>query len=392
MHVRTHLFERSCRTHAFVRHGTSVSGVLRTGARLATFGLLAGCGGDTTEPRPPDVPIPAYVYRVSISSPSNDCGAGDPGAFQFLVIPQATGSSYSIFGLTSRAEPATKNQDTLTFSVPVQVESGTVTIGGQWRFTPERHTFAGTTSFEVVLTGLQPCTFVFATSGTHDIDLAIPDLESVEASPPVSTATAAGRAAARAATGARRPVPTLPPRTAPQGAPGLGWVYGTPGTVIWTSNTCWLSRSGTVRQADLTFVPPFPQSRGGQDFVAFRYELHEVANRELATLEILNEELDPYSSSGSIVATSQWWWSTVTGAGNAIGGLGFQVPWVDYVQGRSPLGFEGSSFKSWKLNLDRVYYVTGDVYWYRNGNVEAGSHRRVIPMTGYAEDDTYCVT
>jgi hypothetical protein len=284
-------------------------------------------------------PIPAYFYEVHITHTSNTCGAADPGSFEFLVLPERTGDSYTLYGITENQEPVTVKADTMTFSVTGEIEDGSMTVGGRWIFEAERHGFGGTTEFQVNLSGRQPCTFTFATTGTHDLSLDSPDEGTVhDSSHSVRMSSLSGLSTGAAAkpmgpgASASSQLSTSMSRMQSSGAdPAAGVAtWGDVGAVLMYPNECWTAGRGRVEEASIFFKAPFPQSRtSGTERVYFRYTLYGVQSYDAAQLGVLNETLQPFQPD-NVVLESGWWFANVSPGGSFFEQMFGTRPWVDY--------------------------------------------------------------
>jgi hypothetical protein len=365
-----------------------------SGTILASQVLLTACSDSTGPPPPPPPPppvepIPAYFYEVRITHAGNTCGAADPGAFEFLVLPEHTGNSYTMYGITENQEPVTVRGDTLTFSVPVQIEAGSVTIKARWIFAPERHGFSGTTEFQVTLTGRQPCSFSFATTGTHDISLHSPDDGMVhdeghsmqKSALPGLPTRAATKAVGRAASVAGQPSVSLSRIQSQQASAASAAgerTWGDVGSVALYDNLCLTAGPGHVTEATLSINSPFPQSRtNGSERVYFRYTLYGVQDYDAAELGVLTEVTEPFQAD-YIALESGWWYADVNPSGSFFEQMFGARPWAGAEQATLQIPFERSSYKARNLSLGAGWWVTIDVYWPANGGLGWGWYHAVM--------------
>jgi hypothetical protein len=231
MYIREHLLRQTAvsRMRAMRSHYPLFATALSCGVLFTGLALITACGSEggsivePVQPPPPPPPppapvnpIPEQVFEVTISNPSNNCQlTTDLGSSSFLTLPQhVADDSYNMLGVLDSPVPAQFTGDKLVFKAPVAVESGVATLGADWVFSTDRHSFTGSTTLDVRADNGKTCLFTFATAGTLQV---VSSLGSVPSSSQPKGAAAGTRIAALyTATGG---IGSVPPQYK-SGAPG----------------------------------------------------------------------------------------------------------------------------------------------------------------------------
>jgi hypothetical protein len=352
------------------------AGQVRTGI-LGIFACVAqlGCGDGSTGPGggANAEPIPSYFYQVRLSGSQNTCGAKDPGTLGLLVLPFRESGTYTLEGIADAAIPV---------NVTVAVTGGSVTVSGDWKFPAGRHTFSGTTKYDVVLTGYRPCSFTFVTDGTHDITLSAPSTASNSISTTQSNLNI--EAGAQTTAALSKGIPTLKGefRSAERGAMTLssqpaGWYWGSIGNYFVAPAVC-LPIVGIRSQ--FYFNPPSPKSRSSvTEGVYFRFVLHGFNTATEAATALIAEEIKPFAV-GNVGYDSGWWYTAVgsTGASYESFIFGQGLAWADYPSLTTP--FSRSKAAHLELPVNSVWFATIDIYWPPANGRTFGQLHQVVPI------------
>ena len=375
-------------------------------ATLILFAAAAACGGgggggDAAPTPPPTTPpptppptaaleIPKQTYSVILTEGSNSCDAEAIGDFALLARPEHdVGPTYQMLGLLEEPVPATLVGDRLTWSIPVQVDDGVVTIGADWLFAQDRHTFDGSTTFEAALNDGTDCTFSFASAGTHAVfpDAPVPP-EAEETAASSLNKNAAAMASNAATPNALRPLgsslaePLAGEAVNTWGSAGVGIVVVPPAECL----------TDPVDGPIIRLQPPNAAARNfagisGWETVWMNFEIHYTADRATADASMLVNGLSngfltgqvPFPGSDGTYSTETNWYRAV----RTVVPPFVEQPWATEPGGWNT--FSGGVDDTRLMNVVGYYFAVVNVVYMNQlrlseGNVWDGWYRQVVPV------------